>query len=209
MITRVRISERIAAEANGAIGRVRNASGIRTRGDRDFDPSLPEPERPRRPAAVLVPLVERGGAFSVLLTQRTEHLSDHAGQVSFPGGRIEASDADAVAAALRETEEEIGLPRTSIEPIGRLDDYETGTGFIVTPIVGFVRTPFTLKPDPYEVADVFEVPLTFILDSNNHERRSGFWRGRQRSYYAMPYGDRFIWGATAGMLINLYEVLSG
>ena len=209
MITRVRIFQRLSAETAGAQERVRTAAGTRRRGDRDFDPSLPEPERPRTPAAVLVPLVERDGGFTVLLTQRTEHLSDHAGQVSFPGGRIEASDADAVAAALRETEEEIGLPQALIEPIGRLDDYETGTGFLVTPIVGFIRTPFTLKPDPYEVADVFEVPLAFILDANNHERRSGFWRGRQRSYYAMPYGERFIWGATAGMLINLYEVLSG
>ncbi|MFO0998186.1 MAG: CoA pyrophosphatase [Alphaproteobacteria bacterium] len=209
MITRGRIFERLAVGADSAPGRIRTASGTRERGDRDFDPSLPKPERPRTPAAVLVPLVERDGEFTVILTQRTDHLTDHAGQVSFPGGRIEDADADAVAAALRETEEEIGLSRALVETIGRLDDYETGTGFIVTPIVGFVRTPFTLKPDPYEVADVFEVPLAFILDASNHERRSGFWRGRQRSYYAMPYGERFIWGATAGMLINLYEVLSG
>ncbi len=208
MITRLWIHQRLDADAAGAPARVRNAAGTRLRGDRDFDPTLPEPERPRTPAAVLVPLVERAGAFTVLLTQRTDHLSDHAGQVSFPGGRIEATDSDARAAALRETEEEIGLPRAKVETIGRLDDYETGTGFVVTPIVGFVAAPFTLNPDPFEVADVFEVPLDFILDARNHERRSGFWRGRERSYYAMPYGERFIWGATAGMLINLYEVLS-
>lgn len=207
MMTRDFILERLQAGAADAAGRVRDSNGWRLRGDRDFDPSLPEPERPRRAAAVLVPIVERERGLNVLLTQRTEHLSDHAGQVSFPGGRIEPSDADAVAAALRETEEEIGLPRQYVESIGRLDDYETGTGFVVTPIVGFVRPPFPLQPDPREVASVFEVPLSFVLDRRNHERRTGFWRGRERIYYAMPYEGRFIWGATAGMLINLCDVL--
>ncbi|MHB1218980.1 MAG: CoA pyrophosphatase [Alphaproteobacteria bacterium] len=207
MVTRDFVLERLRASAEAAAGRVRDASGWRLRGDRDFDPSLPEPTKPRRSAAVLVPLVEHTAGMHVLLTQRTEHLSDHAGQVAFPGGRIEETDADAVAAALRETEEEIGLARSHVETAGRLDDYETGTGFVVTPIVGLVRPPFPLQPDPREVAAVFEVPLSFVLDRRNHERRTGFWRGRERTYFAMPYEGRFIWGATAGMLINLCDVL--
>lgn len=206
MITREFILERLHASADVAAGRVRDAEGPRLRGDRDFDPSLPTPAT-RRSAAVLVPLVEHSQGMSVLLTQRTEHLSSHAGQVAFPGGRVEEADADAVATALRETEEEIGLARRHVETVGRLDDYETGTGFVVTPIVGFVRPPFALKPDPSEVAVVFEVPLSFVLDRRNHERRTGFWRGRERTYFAMPYEGRFIWGATAGMLINLCDVL--
>ena len=207
MVTRDFIRGRLQASAEAAARRVRNASGWRLRGDRDFDPDLPEPTKPRRPAAVLVPIVERGQGLNVLLTQRTEHLSSHAGQVSFPGGRIEEGDADAIAAALRETEEEIGLAPERVETVGRLDDYETGTGFVVTPIVGFVQAPFALRPDPHEVAAVFEVPLMFVLDRRNHERRTGFWRGRERTYFAMPYGEHFIWGATAGMLINLCDVL--
>ena len=206
MITREFILERLLASAEAASERVRDAEGPRLRGDRDFDPSLPAPAT-RRYAAVLVPLVEHVEGLSVLLTQRTEHLSSHAGQVAFPGGRVEDDDADVVATALRETEEEIGLARSHVDTVGRLDDYETGTGFVVTPIVGFVRPPFTLRPDPSEVAVVFEVPLSFVLDRRNHERRTGFWRGRERSYFAMPYEGRFIWGATAGMLINLCDVL--
>ncbi len=206
MITRDFILERLLASAEAASERVRDAEGPRLRGDRDFDPSLPAPAM-RRYAAVLVPLVEHAEGLSVLLTQRTEHLSSHAGQVAFPGGRVEDDDADVVATALRETEEEIGLARSHVDTVGRLDDYETGTGFVVTPIVGFVRPPFTLKPDPSEVAVVFEVPLSFVLDRRNHERRTGFWRGRERTYFAMPYEGRFIWGATAGMLINLCDVL--
>ena len=206
MITREFILERLLASAEAASERVRDAEGPRLRGDRDFDPSLPAPAT-RRYAAVLVPLVEHVEGLSVLLTQRTEHLSSHAGQVAFPGGRVEDDDADVVATALRETEEEIGLARSHVDTVGRLDDYETGTGFVVTPIVGFVRPPFTLRPDPSEVAVVFEVPLSFVLDRRNHERRTGFWRGRERTYFAMPYEGRFIWGATAGMLINLCDVL--
>lgn len=161
---------------------------------------------PAIPAAVLVPLVANGGGFGVLLTRRTPHLSNHAGQVSFPGGRIEA-DEDAVAAALRETEEEVGLPARRIELVGRLDDYITGTGFRITPLVGIVEAPLDLVADPFEVAEIFEAPLDYILDPANHQRCERMVNGRQRPYHAIPYGTHYIWGATAGILINLCEVL--
>lgn len=166
------------------------------------------PAKAPRPAAVLVGLVERGDGFTVLLTRRTEHLQHHAGQVSFPGGRIEKKDATPAQAALRETEEEIGLHRSHIDLIGRLDDYLTGTGFIVTPLVGLIRPPFDIQPDPFEVADVFEVPLAFLLDPVNHQTCQKEIRGLERRYFAMSYGPHYIWGATAGILMNLYEVLS-
>jgi 8-oxo-dGTP pyrophosphatase MutT (NUDIX family) len=156
---------------------------------------------------VLVPLVDRSEGMGVLLTLRDAGLPHHAGQISFPGGRIEAGDASAAETALRETEEEIGLSRTSVEIIGRLDDYITGTGFLVAPIVGVIRPPYALKPDPAEVAGVFEVPLAFFLDPANHRRESRVFNGVERRFYAMPYGDKYIWGATAAMLMNLYDLL--
>ena len=157
------------------------------------------------PAAVLFPIVARQEGFTVLLTQRTAHLRDHAGQISFPGGRVEEEDESAVQTALRETEEEIGLVRQHIEILGFLPEYRTGTGFQVTPVVGLVHPPFELKPDPFEVAEVFEVPLDFLLDPDNHKRHSMHYRGALRHYFAMPYGDYFIWGATAGMIRSLTE----
>jgi 8-oxo-dGTP pyrophosphatase MutT (NUDIX family) len=157
------------------------------------------------PAAVLFPIVLREKAPTVLLTQRTAHLKDHPGQISFPGGRVEESDANAVATALRETEEEIGLARRCVEIVGFLPEYRTGTGFSVTPVVGFVSPPFEVLTDSFEVESVFEVPLAFLLDAANHKRHSMQYRGRLRTFYAMPYGDRFIWGATAGMIRSLYE----
>jgi 8-oxo-dGTP pyrophosphatase MutT (NUDIX family) len=159
-------------------------------------------------AAVLVPLVERPHGWFVLLTLRAADLADHAGQISFPGGRIEPEDPDAIHAALREAEEEIGLPMNHVEVVGRLDTWLTGTGFEITPIVGLVRPPETLVPDPVEVAEAFEVPLDFILDPRNHERRQRELRGEQRSFFVLPYQHRNIWGATAGMLVNLAEVLT-
>lgn len=143
----------------------------------------------------------------MLFTQRAEETPAHPGQISFPGGRVQESDADAVDTALRETLEEIGLERRFIEPLGAWDQYETGTGFRITPILGLVEPGFELKLDPREVASVFEAPLSFLFDPANHERRTGEWRGLKRTYYAMPYGDRFIWGATAGMIRALYERL--
>jgi 8-oxo-dGTP pyrophosphatase MutT (NUDIX family) len=156
---------------------------------------------------VLVPLIDRPEGMAVLLTQRTAHLTAHAGQIAFPGGRLEPADADATAAALRETEEEIGLSRDRVTIIGRLDTYVTGTGFEVTPVVGLVMPPFTLALDPFEVAEAFEVPLSFVLDPANHRRVTRNYEERTRTFFVLPYEDRYIWGATAGMLVNLAEVL--
>ena len=180
-----------------------------TRGDHDLNPGWTPPSTELRPAAVLVPLVDRAGGMSVLLTQRTAHLSAHAGQISFPGGRIETSDRDATEAALRETEEEVGLTRDHVRVIGRLDTYVTGTGFEITPVVGIIRVPFPLIPDPFEVSEVFEVPLSFVIDPNNHRRMTRVFEESTRVFFVLPYEKRYIWGATAGMLVNLAEVLSG
>jgi 8-oxo-dGTP pyrophosphatase MutT (NUDIX family) len=167
------------------------------------------PSAELRPAAVLVPLIDRAEGMSVLLTQRTAHLSKHAGQIAFPGGRIEAGDRDAAEAALRETEEEVGLPRDRVTLIGRLDTYVTGTGFEITPVVGIVAVPFPLALDPFEVDEAFEVPLSFVLDRRNHRRTDRIVEQRARTFFVLPFENRFIWGATAGMLVNLAEVLTG
>ncbi|WP_247118154.1 CoA pyrophosphatase [Kordiimonas marina] len=164
-------------------------------------------DSPLRDAAVLVPIIARPEGHTVLLTKRTEHLPKHAGQVSFPGGAVDPADRDAVDAALRETEEEVGLDRTFIEVCGFLDEYRTGTGFVITPVVGLVQPGFELTLQPDEVDVAFEVPLTFFLDRANHQRQSTVWKGHTRHYYAMPYGDYHIWGATAAMLVNLCDVL--
>lgn len=163
---------------------------------------------PLTAAAVLVPIVLHAGGPTVLLTQRTAHLRDHAGQISFPGGRIEPDDPSVVHAALRETQEEVGLAPQYVEIIGYLPEYRTSTGFSVTPVVAFVTPPFSLQPDPFEVAEVFEVPLAFLADPANHQQHEVHWRGRLRKYYAMPYGDYFIWGATAGMIKSLCDYLA-
>jgi 8-oxo-dGTP pyrophosphatase MutT (NUDIX family) len=177
-------------------------------GDHDLNPFMQDwvdPDERLKPAAVLVPLVEHNSGLTVLLTKRTDHLHHHAGQVSFPGGRVEEDDLDVIDTALRETEEEIGLNRAYVKVAGYLDDYETGTGFHITPVVGFVRLGFDSNVDDFEVAEVFEVPLNFLFDPKNHQRHSREYNGHQRQYYAMPYGEFYIWGATAGMLMNLYR----
>ena len=158
-------------------------------------------------AAVLVPLIMGGAGLSVLLTERTAHLSSHGGQVAFPGGRIDEGDAGPVAAALRETEEETGITREFIEPVGFLDTYLTGSSYRVVPVVGLVQRGFSLVPHAGEVADIFEVPLAFLMNPDHHLKHSREWQGRERFYYAMPYGTRYIWGATAGMIRNLYKLV--
>jgi 8-oxo-dGTP pyrophosphatase MutT (NUDIX family) len=164
-------------------------------------------DREIRPAAVLVPLVDRADELTVLFTKRTAHLHDHAGQISFPGGRAEVGDPSPGDTALREATEEIGLAAERVEILGCLTDYTTVTGYRVTPVVGLVSPPFELKLDEFEVAEVFEVPLSFLLDPVNHQRNLVEYEGKERFYYAMPYGPHYIWGATAGMLMNLYAHL--
>lgn len=172
-------------------------------------PGAPIDDDTLTPAAVLVPLVEREDGLAVMLTKRTNHLAHHPGQISFPGGRLEPEDqGDFTTCALRETEEETGLGRHLVRLLGRLDDYVTGTGFVITPLVGVIDPPFTLSPDSFEVAEVFEVPLSFVLDQANHQLQSREVRGLQRPFWALTWQDRLIWGATAGILINLFEVLT-
>lgn len=206
-------------DAENIIERVSNARdpGLRSshimfareRGDHDLNEPGMRPLGELKQAAVLVPLVLRPEGITILLTQRTSHLTNHPGQISFPGGRLEEEDDGPEDAALRETEEEVGLPRSHVRVIGRLDTYIVRTAYAVTPVVGLVTPPFEVKADPYEVAAVFEVPLAFILDPRNHQRLTREHNGKPRWFYAMPYGQHYIWGATAGMLINLYEVLRG
>lgn len=167
-------------------------------------------------ASVLVPLVLRRD-ITVLLTQRTDHLHDHPGQISFPGGRADAADADADATALREAQEEVGLAATHVEVLGRLPEYTTGTGFVITPVVALVQPGFTVQADPFEVAEVFEVPLAFLMDPRNHRRHAVEVAGVRREFFSMPWDGQdqhgkarryFIWGATAAMLRNLYRFFS-
>jgi 8-oxo-dGTP pyrophosphatase MutT (NUDIX family) len=159
-----------------------------------------------RPAAVLVPIVARE-RLTVLLTRRAEHLTQHAGQIAFPGGKVDASDADSSMAALREAHEEIGLASTLIQPLGFLDTYQTGTGFQIDPLVALVAPDYTLRVDTSEVAEAFEVPLDFLMDVANHQTHAKLWQNGERRYYAMPYENYYIWGATAGILRNMYERL--
>ncbi len=158
-----------------------------------------------RAAAVLVGLLERDGELHVLLTQRSEELPTHAGQIAFPGGKIDAGDAGPVACALRETFEETGVSPEFVEPAGFLDVYQTGTGFRIVPVVGLLRPGFALVPEPGEVSEIFDVPLAHFMEPANHLRHSRVWQGRERQHYAMPYGERYVWGATAGMLRNLHD----
>jgi len=181
------------------------------RGDHDLNPELNpqvyDPGRPLRDAAVLVPIVDRPHELTVLLTRRSADLPDHAGQISFPGGGIDPGDADAEAAALREAQEEVGLAPRHVTLLGRLDTYLVRTGFSVVPVVGLLHPPFDLRAEAGEVDEIFEVPLAYFLDPANRQLHSRMFRGAERFFYAYPYGDYYIWGATAGMLSNLSDVL--
>lgn len=183
----------------------------RPRGDHDHQPHpiRPPDEKVAIPAAVLIGVVPRPEGPTVILTQRAATLRSHSSQVAFPGGRVDAVDGSPVVTALREAEEEIGLPRERVRTLGFLDAYLTGTGYRIVPVVGLLEPPFTLTLNAHEVDEAFETPLSFLLDPANHRREGREWQGLYRTYYAMPFGDRYIWGATAGMIRNLYERLAG
>jgi 8-oxo-dGTP pyrophosphatase MutT (NUDIX family) len=211
MLTRELILQRLAQDA------ARGVRGDRRRSNEDaqLTPYREEDrnpfvrgDRPLKDAAVLVPLVDRGpDGLTVMLTRRTDHLSNHGGQISFPGGRCDASDADCIATALRETEEEVGIARKHVTVVGELDQYVVGTGFLVRPIVGIVTPPFEIKPHDHEVAEIFEAPLDFVVDPANIQHHSRDLGGVARFHHAIVWGDYYIWGATAGMLRNLSELL--
>lgn len=173
----------------------------------DLEKQADAARQPLKPAAVLLLVVNRAEP-AVVFTQRTAHLADHAGQIAFPGGRCETDDCDPETTALREAREEIGLETGRVQVLGRLPEYRTSTGYAVTPVVGWAEPPLSYRPDPHEVADVFEVPLAFLLETRNHRYESAFYRGRLRHYWAMPYGERFIWGATAGMLVTFQRLMA-
>ncbi len=185
-----------------------SADDLAPTSDYDLNPA-PRAKHPLTAAAVLVPLVTRSDGYTVLLTQRTDHLHDHAGQISFPGGRAEDHDRSPIATALREATEEIGLDAEFVEVRGLLDYYETVTGYLVVPVVGIVSTGFELILDDFEVAEAFEVPLDFLLEPANRQRHRRMLRGKERRYYVYEYEDRYIWGATAGILTNLARRISG
>jgi 8-oxo-dGTP pyrophosphatase MutT (NUDIX family) len=180
------------------------------RGDFDLNPQIPTPAPPAgglRLAGVLVGVVDREPGATVILTLRAAHLPSHAGQIAFPGGRADPGDATIVDTALREAQEEIGLAPDLVTPIGLLDGYRTGTGYRIVPVLAAVLPKFTPQPDTREVADIFEVPLAFLMTGSNHQRHARQWQGHTRHFYAMPYGERYIWGATAGILRLMYERL--
>ena len=198
----------IEARLRSRLTPVDQIDALMARSDRDLNPDWQSPITGEyRHAAVLAPIVKRSEGWTMLLTLRAADLPSHAGQVAFPGGRVDQGDLTAVDTALREAEEEIGLARRFVEPLGAIEPYETGTGFRIAPIIAFVTPGFEQKMDPREVADIFETPFEFLMNPANHERRETEWRGQMRSYYAMPYQGRFIWGATAGMIRALYERL--
>jgi 8-oxo-dGTP pyrophosphatase MutT (NUDIX family) len=174
-------------------------------GDHIMNPDLPHGDIAYRDAAVLIPVVAREPAASVILTQRTGHLSSHAGQIAFPGGKIEPGDADAVAAAIRETGEEIGLDCNAITVVGQLDPYLSRTGYRIVPVLARVEPAYRLVLNANEVAEAFEVPLPFLMTPANHQRTARTFEGRERYFYEMPFGERYIWGVTAGIIRRLYE----
>jgi len=204
MLSRVELQSLLARAAQ-------DAGGFSDDGDLPPDLAQAQPAQSLTPAAVLIAVLNRAEP-TVLFTQRTAHLNDHAGQISFPGGRRDPGDRDAAHTALRETEEETGLVASAIEVLGNIPNYRTGTGFLVTPVVGWVHAPpepGEYSHDEFEVAEVFEVPLAFLLNPANHRQETAMFKGRLRTYHAMPYQGRYIWGATAGMLLSFYRVVTG
>ena len=183
--------------------------GVRATTGQELPRYVHPPEREPIAAAVLVPVINQPAGPTLMFTQRTSHLHDHAGQISFPGGRVDEGDVSREATALREAEEETGLDRARVEILGRLPEYDIMTGFRVTPVVGWIEPPVEFQPDPFEVERVFEVPLEFFLDPANHQEHAREVNGLVRHYYAMPYRDYYIWGATAGMVHMLYQILAG
>jgi 8-oxo-dGTP pyrophosphatase MutT (NUDIX family) len=200
-----RARSRLTTVAPAAIAK---ANELPATGEHELSPDMADIllATPQQPAAVLVPVIARETP-TILLTQRSADLSNHAGQISFPGGRLDPSDPDPLATALREAEEEIGLAPGFADPLGYLDPYLTGTGFRIVPVVALVSPAFEMTINPAEVDEAFEVPLEFLMTPANHARHSREWKGIQRSFYAMPYGERYIWGITAGILRKLYERL--
>ena len=181
------------------------------KGDFLLNPDMtgrPAVERPRD-AAVLVPIIDRGPDVTVLLTRRTDHLPTHAGQVAFPGGKIDPDDSGPIGASLREAEEEIGLDRNAVDLIGLGDPYVTGSGFRIVPVVGIVSPDAGFVPNPEEVAEIFEVPLSFLMNDANHHQGRRMWQGRERRFYVMPYHRHYIWGVTAGIIRTLYDRMFG
>lgn len=173
----------------------------------DLDMVEPDKLKSIRPAAVLIPVIPRNDGATVLLTQRPDTMAAHPGQVAFPGGKVDAVDVDAVAAALREAEEEVGVRPSHVDLIGRSAEYVTGTAFRITPVIGVLPSDFVATPDPTEVADVFEAPLEYLFKQANHKRGSAVWNGRRRHFTEMPWGGFRIWGVTAGIIRVLYETL--
>lgn len=199
--------ERLTFDIVPAAQNVKNQA---PRGDHLINPGL-EPsvelmnKRGLTRAAVLIPVINRPQGATLLLTQRTDHLDSHPGQVAFPGGKIEKGDQSPLDTALRETHEEVGLAHTHVDPLGYLPPYQTTSGFRIVPVVSVVQPPFDIVPDENEVADVFEVPLSFLMNPDNHDKQSRVWENRRRYFFVMPYQEYYIWGVTAGIIRELYE----